>query len=264
MFFSSGKNTGNMSVRGHRHPDANMEKALSNFFSAADLEKQGWPFVKPKVFLATASLMKQVGRVEYLCRNYEVLFDDDVKAGTCKVSLKDACRATATAPSYFPKQNVMIDGNLHYFEDGVLLTSNPSKVAILEALRAFPGATLGCLVSIGTGRLNMGALTQETKTFHEEESLEIVSRMEDTDGDVRSCLQLAAGGDLLQDMHYYRLQFDLPKIVHFNNVNEIGLLQNLAEHFIEEQPITRIGAGSRANGPPLASSDCLLYKSLFQ
>jgi len=267
MFFSSGTNTGNMSVRGHMHPDANMELALSKFFSEEDLHRQGWPADKPKVFLATAREEKPLGRVEYLCRNYRVLYDDAVKAGTCKVSLKDACRATAAAPSYFPKQSIMIDGKRHRFEDGTLLTSNPCKVAILEALRAFPGAVLGCLVSIGTGRIPLGGLTQGTvrlADLREEDSLEVISRTEDTDGDVRSCLQMGAGGDLLQDLHYYRLQFDLPKVVLFNHVNEIGLLQNLAERFVEEQPISRIGAGSRADGPPLDSSDCLLYKSLFQ
>ncbi|KAJ1307827.1 hypothetical protein OPQ81_001909 [Rhizoctonia solani] len=73
-------------------------------------------------------------------------------ADTCEIW--EAGRATSAAPSYFPPIKLKDEhGQLRSYIDGGLGYNNPSKELLNEAREVFgPGHTIGCFLSIGTGR----------------------------------------------------------------------------------------------------------------
>lgn len=88
-----------------------------------------------------------------------------------KVPIWEACKASSSAPVYFPAHVLTPDqdspGKM-YLIDGGVLANNPSALAIAEAVRLMKGDHLSacdeiCLVSVGTGSL--------TRAIQEEEAL---------------------------------------------------------------------------------------------
>jgi predicted acylesterase/phospholipase RssA len=268
--FSGGKISNNLrrASSGYARPGENFERSLASFFSSETLARSLKSDDAPKVFVPATLGTKGATQNEYLFRSYELCNHGgglSSKPGTCSVSLLEAARATAAAPTYFPIQKIQIDGTVHQFRDGGLVANNPSRLAIVEALRAFPGCSLGCLVSIGTGRLPPSeGFADGVKHFLMEEVPDILTRTEDADNDVRCLLQLASNGGLLQDMHYYRLQYDLPRSIPLDDVNEIGHLEQFAIAKATTEPVCRLSSDSCTAGERLTSDDCPLYASLLR
>jgi predicted acylesterase/phospholipase RssA len=268
--FSGGKISNNfrMAKSGYARPGENFERSLAGFFSSETLARSLKSETTPKVFVPATLGTKGVTQHEYLFRSYE-LDDTDgslsSKPGTCNVSLLEAARATAAAPTYFPLQKIEIDGTTHHFRDGGLVANNPSRLAIVEALRAFPGCTLGSLVSIGTGRNPASeGFSDGVKRFLTEEGPGILTRTEDADNDVRCMLQLAEGGGLLQDLHYYRFQYDLPRSFALDDVNELDNLEHFASAKARGEHVCRVCPTSTTEGDVLTSDACLLYESVLR
>lgn len=71
--------------------------------------------------------------------------------------IRDVCRASAAAPTYFPAHGMTFEGRLHSLVDGGVVANNPTTCAVAEALRKDRGID-GCgdlvVLSVGSGELN--------------------------------------------------------------------------------------------------------------
>jgi patatin-like phospholipase/acyl hydrolase len=79
------------------------------------------------------------------------------KPGHAHLRVRDVCRASAAAPTYFPAHGMTFEGRLHSLIDGGVVANNPTTCAIAEALRKDRGpGNCGDLVvlSVGSGELN--------------------------------------------------------------------------------------------------------------
>jgi hypothetical protein len=103
-----------------------------------------------KVFVVAAQRCK--GRlVPYIFRSYESGEQEGSASytGTTNgrgITLAQALLATSAAPGYLPPIRI----GEHEFVDGGMVANNPMEIAILEALRLWPGRRLS-VVSLGTG-----------------------------------------------------------------------------------------------------------------
>jgi len=68
----------------------------------------------------------------------------------CKIW--EAARATSAAPTFFKRIEI---GNNQPFIDGGLGCNNPSNVVLKEAKEIFSTRKIGCLISIGTGQVEL-------------------------------------------------------------------------------------------------------------
>jgi predicted acylesterase/phospholipase RssA len=73
----------------------------------------------------------------------------------CKIW--EAARATSAVPTLFER---IVMGRAQPFIDGGLGRNNPSQLVLNEAQALFPNRRIGCLVSIGTGQLEVISLEE--------------------------------------------------------------------------------------------------------
>ena len=67
--------------------------------------------------------------------------------------VRDACRATAAAPTFFPAATISsLDGDVRHFVDGGVCSNDPTLPAFVEADQQFPGRPV-TIVSLGTGNI---------------------------------------------------------------------------------------------------------------
>ena len=91
----------------------------------------------------------------FIVSNYEVRHDrasGGSAAGSNTWPTKQACLGTAAAPTYFAP--VVMDGVVHV--DGGLNANNPCLHALYEASSIWPGRPVGCVLSLGTGKVSAG------------------------------------------------------------------------------------------------------------
>lgn len=71
--------------------------------------------------------------------------------------VREVCRASAAAPTYFPAHGMTFEGRLHALIDGGVVANNPTACAIAEALRkdrrVYRSADL-VVLSVGSGERN--------------------------------------------------------------------------------------------------------------
>ncbi len=69
----------------------------------------------------------------------------------------EVCRATASAPTYFPAHGMVVDGQQRSLIDGGVVANNPTALAIAEALRQDSGVSQCSellVLSVGSGARN--------------------------------------------------------------------------------------------------------------
>lgn len=69
----------------------------------------------------------------------------------------EVCRATASAPKYFPAHGMVVDGRQRSLIDGGVVANNPTELAIAEALRQDSGVSQCSellVLSVGSGARN--------------------------------------------------------------------------------------------------------------
>jgi uncharacterized protein len=100
------------------------------------------------------SSLKPLLMVSYdLTRRVPLIFSSDlaVREASSNFLLRDACRASAAAPTYFPAASVRsFAGDTRELVDGGVCANDPVLAAFVVAERLFPGRPLA-LVSLGTG-----------------------------------------------------------------------------------------------------------------
>lgn len=78
----------------------------------------------------------------------------------CPLEIHEVARATSAAPGYFSEFRKESNGNVHVFADGGIRANNPSLIAWNEVLQMARldnpsitgGKSVGCFISIGTGK----------------------------------------------------------------------------------------------------------------
>lgn len=136
-------------VTGTSHDESLYERLLTTWFGKERLSETA---SSPKVFVVSAAVNSYPSQV-YLFRNYELVPAAKREAeflGTSNVLLAEAVRATTSAPTYYNPAKV----GGQSFVDGAILANNPTCIALSEAATLWPGATIDCLLSIGTGTQN--------------------------------------------------------------------------------------------------------------
>ncbi|XP_054751008.2 calcium-independent phospholipase A2-gamma-like [Lytechinus pictus] len=102
----------------------------------------------PKV-AALATLMNAGPIKNYLFRNYNPPPNTtSFYQGSSKYQLCEGLRASSAAPGYFEEYKL----NDHVFQDGGVLTNNPSALGLHESKLLWPDTPIQCVVSLGTGR----------------------------------------------------------------------------------------------------------------
>jgi len=102
----------------------------------------------PKI-ASISTLMNLPELQAFLIRNYDYPPHAFSRyKGTYKPELWEAMRASGAAPGYF--EEYKIDG--YVLQDGGLLMNNPTAVGIHESRQLWAGASLQCVLSLGTGR----------------------------------------------------------------------------------------------------------------
>lgn len=79
-----------------------------------------------------------------------VIFDSD-RPDQAAYKLADCCRASSSAPTYFPAKILTIDGEERPLLDGGMAANNPAALALAKAFQADVWPYETTLVSLGTG-----------------------------------------------------------------------------------------------------------------
>lgn len=87
-----------------------------------------------------------------LFASYHRKYDPSLPLIRLGAGVHDAARATSAAPTYLP----LCNWRNEQFADGGVVANNPSKIALLEAQALWTGARCDVLLSLGTGRCDMG------------------------------------------------------------------------------------------------------------
>ncbi|KAF8579258.1 FabD/lysophospholipase-like protein [Ramaria rubella] len=99
-----------------------------------------------KTFVCTRTALSMRGPPR-LFRTYET-----PKYPTFNCTIWEAARATSAAPTFFKQIMIGQPGSQEYYIDGGIGCNNPIKQILEEAQVIFPGRTVACVISIGTGQ----------------------------------------------------------------------------------------------------------------
>ncbi|KAL8566256.1 hypothetical protein ACOMHN_046757 [Nucella lapillus] len=132
----------------------------------------------PKV--AAVSTIINTPRMEnFVFRNYT--FPPSVYSkypGSCTNEMWEVIRASSAAPGYY--EDFSLGNYVH--SDGGLLANNPTALAIHESQLLWPGESIQCLVSLGTGRYeHILDLNVSTKVSLKEKVTKMMENATDTE-----------------------------------------------------------------------------------
>ena len=129
-------------LRRPKYPAAGMEAFLAARFGDLQLKDALRPLLLVSYDLANRApwVFSSVLAAEAAGRNYLV---------------RDACRATTAAPTYFPAATARsFDGDSRELVDGGVCANDPALAAFVVADRLFPGRPVS-IVSLGTGNVSL-------------------------------------------------------------------------------------------------------------
>lgn len=156
------------------------------------------------------------------------------KPGHASLRIRDVCRASAAAPTYFPAHGMTFDGRLHSLIDGGVVANNPTTCAIAEALRKDRGVNhCGDLVvlSVGSGELNRPIDLASAREWGALEwAIPIVDVLFDAGSDSVDYIARQLVGD-----GYFRLQHELTiGLDDLDDTSDTNLhaLENLARDYL--------------------------------
>jgi hypothetical protein len=112
--------------------------------------------------------------------------------------MRVCCRATTAAPTYFqPVEFQDID-----LVDGGVAANNPTLNAIMEARAVFPDRKIGCIVSLGCGKVMQSKRMSNSAFYWLGAMLDLATNSHKTHNFVK---QLVAGMPVLSACTYFRL-----------------------------------------------------------
>ncbi|XP_033102364.1 calcium-independent phospholipase A2-gamma-like [Anneissia japonica] len=187
----------------------------------------------PKV-ATVATLINQGALKDYLFRNYNLPAGVTSRyMGSSSYPCWQALRASSAAPGYFEEHKL----DDYIFQDGGVLTNNPSALAIHECKLLWPNTPIQCVISLGTGRWDpQGAEANQGFSTLKEKLVKIMLSATDTQS-VHTIMN-----DLLPPKTYYRFNpflsedFDLDE----NRPEKLATMENDIHSYLEqnEQKIT--------------------------
>ncbi|KAK7081098.1 Calcium-independent phospholipase A2-gamma [Halocaridina rubra] len=132
----------------------------------------------PRICLVATSA--NTNRVQaYLFRNYNLPYRvSSHYQGTSLPHLWEAVRASAAAPGYFSEFRI---GDLILLDGGIFV-NNPTAIALHEAKQLWPDVNLQCVLSVGTGRHEPIAMTNEASINWATRIRTVVNSATDTEG----------------------------------------------------------------------------------
>ncbi|KAJ8002668.1 hypothetical protein DPEC_G00161280 [Dallia pectoralis] len=132
----------------------------------------------PKVAAVSTIVNRGTPLKAYVFRNYNL--QPGVRShylGGCEHQLWQAVRASSAAPGYF--QEFALGTDLH--QDGGLLINNPTALAIHECKCLWPNTPVQCVVSLGTGRVEIAGKNHSTYTSLKTKLTNVISSATDTE-----------------------------------------------------------------------------------
>jgi hypothetical protein len=123
-------------------------------------------------------------------------------------ALREVCRATSAAPTYFPVARVKdAAGEDYHFWDGGLLVNNPAICALAEARRLWPSEDI-MLLSLGTGETRQPLYAEDVAHAG---AVSLLGNIMETlfSGSSQISDYLCAQASATPRVAYYRLQPDL-------------------------------------------------------
>ena len=82
------------------------------------------------------------------------------KNETVNCTIWEAARATLATPAFFKSIEIGGLGARQPYADGGVRLNNPTAQVLREAESIFPGRPIACIVSIGTGQMDMTSITE--------------------------------------------------------------------------------------------------------
>jgi patatin-like phospholipase/acyl hydrolase len=167
----------------------------------------------------------------FLLRSYE--------EETAAVPLWEACKASSSAPTYFPAHILEHAHAERPLIDGGVIANNPSMLAISEAIRLkdcesmreFHKQNEVVLVSLGTGSLQRKIKPTDAKSWG---AIHWIRPLIDVLFDGTAELSNYCANQLVSPKNYVRLQVDLHGVnddMDDASIENIGLLKTLASHY---------------------------------
>ena len=124
----------------------------------------------PRAAAVAATRDAATGRpAPFLFRTYAL--DGAPLRGTDDATFAEAVAATSAAPTFFPRSELRLAEHDVALTDGGVAFNNPTLLALVEAKTIWPDAEVGCVVSLGTGRLDDGKQTHEELTHAHAEAV---------------------------------------------------------------------------------------------
>lgn len=156
----------------------------------------------------------------YLFRNYNLPYRvSSHYQGTSLPRIWEAVRASAAAPGYFSEFRI---GDLILLDGGIFV-NNPTAIAVHEAKQLWPDVDLQCVLSVGTGRHEPIAMTNESSINWAGKIRTVVYSATDTEG-VHTTMH-----DLLPGNVYYRFNPYLSDEIALDEIGEERLAMMLAD-----------------------------------
>ena len=183
---------------------------------------------------------------EVLIRSYRT---DSVGQQNYDCSVWEAARATSAAPTYFGP--IKLRGpNAATFVDGGVRANNPIELVMKEARDIWDSRAIGCVLSIGTGRIHIKAFKSNAKLH------QIVKTMTEiaTDADaIARRFRTSGEGKYLTDAgKYYRFNVEHGlEEVDLCDTSKIQHMKDFTEPYVEDEA-DRLLSCSRA-----IASSCL-------
>lgn len=156
--------------------------------------------------------------------------------------VRDICRATSAAPTYFPAHPLVVEGSLRALIDGGVVANNPTACAVAEALRKDRVADCSrdlTVLSVGSGeRVRPIDVASAREWGALEWVTPIIDVLFDGNADAVDYIVQQLVGD-----GYFRLQ--TPLTIGLDDLDDVSdtniqALEALAAHYLQEQATQRM------------------------
>ncbi len=143
-----------------------LRRSIFSWFNCAQYSHKNIEFVLDKYFGddTLQNTLSNVLLTSYDIHNNHPFFFKSWKEDRNFIKLKDALRATTSAPTYFAPKYLKINHKEMVLVDGGVFANNPAACAYASGKRLFPNDDI-LLLSIGTGRTDRSIEYANSKRF---------------------------------------------------------------------------------------------------
>lgn len=191
----------------------------------------------PKMCVVS-SLVNTPHMKNFVFRNYNLPPESYSKyPGSCTNKIWEVIRASTAAPGYY--EDFILDDFVHL--DGGVLLNNPTALAVHESHLLWPGESLQCVVSLGTGRFEPNKQMEPARGLSLREKVsKIVDSATDTEG-VHNIMT-----DLMPPATYFRFNPYLSEELHLDEIREekLDLMQRDTQMYLRKNEVKLMKAAA--------------------